>query len=226
MLEQGNSRRAEYQRRPIQQALPTRHRAAARGAATPATPYFTTWVRQQVVDRYGARRAFEGGLRITTTLDLDLQRAAEQAVTQPLRAGGPTAALVAIDNETGEVRAMVGGRDYNERAVQPRHAGPAPAGLGVQAVHPRRGAARGHRRRLDRGRRARSVFDVPTASTEKFVVNNYEDAYPAQRTLGQRARVLRQRGLRAGRHQGRHAQDRRASPSGWASARRCRRTTR
>ena len=40
---------------------------------------------------------------------------------------------------------MVGGRDYNERAVQPRHPGPAPAGLGVQALHPGRGAARGDR---------------------------------------------------------------------------------
>ena len=46
--------------------------------------------------------------------------------------------VVAIDNDTGEVRAMVGGRDYAERAVQPRHAGPAPAGLVDQAVHPRR----------------------------------------------------------------------------------------
>ena len=79
-------------------------------------PYFTTWVRQQLVDRYGARRAFEGGLRVDTTLDLQLQEAAEKAVNAHLaNPDGPAAAVVAIDNDTGEVRAMVGGRDYNER---------------------------------------------------------------------------------------------------------------
>ena len=40
---------------------------------------------------------------------------------------------------------MVGGRDYAKRAVQPRHPGPAPAGLVVQAVRPGRGAHAGHR---------------------------------------------------------------------------------
>ena len=79
-------------------------------------PYFTTWVRQQLVDRYGARRAFEGGLRVDTTLDLQLQEAAEKAVNAHLaNPDGPAAAVVAIDNDTGEVRAMVGGRDYDER---------------------------------------------------------------------------------------------------------------
>ena len=75
--------------------------------------YFTTWVQQQVVQRYGAVQAFDGGLKIRTTLDLDLQRQAQQAINNYLAySGGPTASLVAIDNATGAVRAMVGGRDY------------------------------------------------------------------------------------------------------------------
>ena len=79
-------------------------------------PYFTTWVRQQLVDQFGARRAFEGGLKVKTTLDLELQDAAEQAVNKYLaNPAGPSAAVVAIDNKTGEVRAMVGGRDYATR---------------------------------------------------------------------------------------------------------------
>ena len=61
---------------------------------------------------------------------------------------------------------------------------------------------------------------------EAFEVNNYEDAYAGVRTPAQRDDVLRQRGLRAGRHQGRHAQDRAASRAGWASARRSRTTSR
>src|SRR6185295_19468765 len=74
-----------------------------------AAPYFTTWVRQQLVDRFGARRSFEGGLKITTTLDADLQRAAENTVKRYFsNPSGPTAAVVALDNDTGEVRAMVG----------------------------------------------------------------------------------------------------------------------
>jgi len=75
-------------------------------------PYFTDWLRQQVVDKYGAGRAFGGGLKITSTLDLDLQEAAEQAADNHLAGVGPTAAIVAIDNGSGEVLAMVGGQDF------------------------------------------------------------------------------------------------------------------
>ena len=79
-------------------------------------PYFTTWVKQQVVDRFGAQRAFAGGLQIKTTLDLDLQKAAQDAVSQTLSGIGPNASLVAIDNRTGGVVAMVGGLgDYNSQ---------------------------------------------------------------------------------------------------------------
>ena len=77
-------------------------------------PYFTDWLRQQIVDRYGAGRAFGGGLKITSTLDLDLQDAAEQAVDNHLAGVGPTSAVVAIDNGTGEILAMVGGQDFDK----------------------------------------------------------------------------------------------------------------
>jgi len=55
---------------------------------------------------------YEGGLRIYTTIDLSLQAAAEAAVAQVMPAGGPQAALVSLDPESGRVRAMVGGADY------------------------------------------------------------------------------------------------------------------
>jgi penicillin-binding protein 1A len=78
------------------------------------SPYFTSWVRQQVVDHFGPFKAFSGNLQITTSLDLDLQHAAEGTIAQVLPPGSglPSASLVAIDNRTGEVRAMVGGPDY------------------------------------------------------------------------------------------------------------------
>jgi len=77
-------------------------------------PYFTDWLRQQIVDKYGAGQAFGGGLQIKSTLDLGLQEAASQAVSDNLAGLGPTAAVVAIENGTGEVLAMVGGQDFDE----------------------------------------------------------------------------------------------------------------
>jgi penicillin-binding protein 1A len=58
-----------------------------------------------------------GGLRITTTIDLDLQAQAEESIAAVLRNQGsdprtPDAGLVAVDPRTGFVRAMVGGYDY------------------------------------------------------------------------------------------------------------------
>src|SRR4051795_9753183 len=78
-------------------------------------PYFSTWVTQQLVDKYGAGQVFGGGLQITTTLDMPFQRAAEQAIHGRLNMVGPSASLVAIENKTGEVKAMVGGNNFDKR---------------------------------------------------------------------------------------------------------------
>ncbi len=78
------------------------------------SPYFTSWLRQQVVDYYGPGAAFGGGLHIKSTLDLDMQREVEEAVYNNIGGIEPTASVVVIDNATGGVLAMVGGEDYNE----------------------------------------------------------------------------------------------------------------
>src|SRR6202035_1481551 len=119
MLEQGYLQRSVYEES-VNQALPAPKQVQPTTQQTIEgvdAGYFTSWVQQQVIERYGAPRAFDGGLRIKTTLDLELQRSAEQAVNNYLAyAGGPTASLVAIENSTGEIRAMVGGRNYDESA--------------------------------------------------------------------------------------------------------------
>ena len=75
--------------------------------------YFVNYVKQQLVDRYGARKVFGGGLRVTTTIDLDLQLRAREAIAKTLTdRNGPSAALVAIEPDTGRVVAMVGGNNY------------------------------------------------------------------------------------------------------------------
>jgi penicillin-binding protein 1A len=105
-----SSERAEAER----QALPPRSQIQTPKKISLA-PYFTAWLEDQLVDRYGSGNAFAGGLKIRTTLDLELQKAAEQAIATRLGGIGPSAALVAIDNDTGGIRAMVGGSDFNER---------------------------------------------------------------------------------------------------------------
>lgn len=76
-------------------------------------PYFVEYVKAQLIEEYGADAVFRGGITVTTTLDLKTQRAAEAAIAGALdREDDPSAALVALDPKTGEILAMVGGRDF------------------------------------------------------------------------------------------------------------------
>jgi penicillin-binding protein 1A len=87
-------------------------------ATNPSDGYFTSWVAGQLVGHLGYPRIYGGGYEVDTTLDTDLQAAAQHIVdtTLPAGIGGPSAALVAIQTDNGEVRAMVGGYDYNQYA--------------------------------------------------------------------------------------------------------------
>jgi len=108
--------------------------------------YYKEQVRRELVERFGWQRVYRGGLRVFTSLDPDIQQQAEKLVEkalveiehrprfphvprekQPPQKEGELAqylqgALIAMDPETGYVRAMVGGRDFGEshfnRAVQ------------------------------------------------------------------------------------------------------------
>ncbi|MDP3774832.1 MAG: PBP1A family penicillin-binding protein [Gemmatimonadales bacterium] len=109
-------------------------------------PYFVEWLRQTLDARFG-RDLYEKGLRVYTTLDIDMQQAAERALegqieaiengaygrfphrtfaqylaSSPDHGDGPRSgttpylqgAMIAMDAETGEIRAMVGGRDFDD----------------------------------------------------------------------------------------------------------------
>ncbi|MCL2011145.1 MAG: PBP1A family penicillin-binding protein [Synergistaceae bacterium] len=74
-------------------------------------PYFVSHILfNDLLPRYGADRVYTGGLRIHTTLDLKLQEAGQEAI-RSLKSQG---ALVCIEAETGEVLALVGGKDFQE----------------------------------------------------------------------------------------------------------------
>lgn len=78
-------------------------------------PYFIAMVQEYLSKKYGERQVYQGGLKVYTSLDLDMQRAAEHSVAAGMKSKDQDmqAALVALDTENGQIRAMVGGRDYN-----------------------------------------------------------------------------------------------------------------
>ncbi|MGE5283302.1 MAG: transglycosylase domain-containing protein [Chloroflexota bacterium] len=78
-------------------------------------PYFTAWLRQQLVERYGAAKTFFGGLKVKSTLDLKLQGAAEEAVRSYMGYLPATASVVVLDNHDAGVKAMVGGPDFETK---------------------------------------------------------------------------------------------------------------
>ncbi|HET8526046.1 MAG TPA: transglycosylase domain-containing protein, partial [Actinomycetota bacterium] len=75
--------------------------------------YFLDYTRRELIARYSEGEVFGGGLQVTTTLDSDMQRYAQEAVANRLPTpGDPAAALVAIDPRDGAVRAMYGGKNF------------------------------------------------------------------------------------------------------------------
>ncbi|MCL2606206.1 MAG: penicillin-binding protein, partial [Coriobacteriia bacterium] len=92
--------------------------------------YFVAHVRRELHRRFSQADVFGGGLVVHTTIDLDLQRAAETAVWDVIGRDpdGPEGALISQDTDTGKVIAMVGGRNYarsnfNMATQAHRHAG-------------------------------------------------------------------------------------------------------
>jgi penicillin-binding protein 1A len=113
MEERGYITQAQYEEG-IKQALPSPADIEPPRLDSRA-PYFTAWLRQQLVERYGAAKTFFGGLKVRSTLDLRLQTAAEESVKSYLGYLPPTAAVVVLDNKTAGVKAMVGGPDFQTK---------------------------------------------------------------------------------------------------------------
>ncbi len=80
-------------------------------------PFFTLWLKQELLKTYGEDQVYHGGLRVTATLDTRLQDLAEQEIKSYVEGSEKkyrlyNAALVAIEPKTGLLRVMVGGKDY------------------------------------------------------------------------------------------------------------------
>lgn len=80
-------------------------------------PHFVAYVQEYLREKYGEDALRNAGLRVITTLDVELQRAAEEVVKAGVERnsklyGGENGALLALDPKTGQVLAMVGSKDY------------------------------------------------------------------------------------------------------------------
>ena len=74
------------------------------------SPHFVSYILfNRLLPNYGTEMVYRGGLRVHTTIDLDLQKKAEELVSKMKHEG----ALVALDPNTGEILALVGGRDFD-----------------------------------------------------------------------------------------------------------------
>ena len=78
--------------------------------------YYLDHLRHKLAERYGPETLELGGLEVTTSLDLDLQRLAERVISEGVRRLAPDlqGALLCLDPATGDVLAVVGGVDYKK----------------------------------------------------------------------------------------------------------------
>ncbi|HEX9968391.1 MAG TPA: transglycosylase domain-containing protein [Solirubrobacterales bacterium] len=165
----------------------TQHAPPAPDAVEPPTldseaPYFTSWLRQQLVDRYGAAKTFFGGLKVKTTLDLDLQHAAEETVSSYLGELGPTASLVVIDNRNAGIKAMVGGPDFEEAPFNLATLGHRQPGSSIKPIILATALQQGISPETVY-ESAPQVFTFGKKDNEYFEVKNYGDSYLGSASL-------------------------------------------
>lgn len=85
-------------------------------------PHFVFFIRDYLIEKYGEETVYEEGLKVTTTINADMQRAAEDILKEYATRNeedfnAENAALVAIDPKTGQILSMVGSRDYFDETI-------------------------------------------------------------------------------------------------------------
>ncbi|MEX1028375.1 MAG: PBP1A family penicillin-binding protein [Candidatus Paceibacterota bacterium] len=86
-------------------------------------PHFVMYVISQLIEEYGEQTVRQGGLRVTTSLNYELQEPAEEILFERARSNASrfnaeNASLVAIDPTTGGIEVMVGSRNYFSESIQ------------------------------------------------------------------------------------------------------------
>jgi len=164
--------------------------AGLKRGRTYKAPHFVDYVLDQLLEKYGPEKVYEGGLEVYTTLDYRIQGIAEEAVKKvldpvyPLDEGveQPEAAAVVLDPHTGYIRAMVGGRSHERarsfnRAVQ-AYRQPGSAFKPIIAYAPA----------IEKGYTTASIIDDSPVvyvqwNGETWVPQNYDSRYRGLTTL-------------------------------------------
>lgn len=85
-------------------------------------PHFVAYIRNLLADQFGEKLVEGGGLRVTTSLDWQLQERTEEIVAEQIEAveylNISNGAAVVLDPQTGQILAMVGSRDYESDEIE------------------------------------------------------------------------------------------------------------
>ncbi|MBK5093244.1 MAG: PASTA domain-containing protein, partial [Actinobacteria bacterium] len=145
-------------------------------------PYFCDYITDLVRRTYGDQAAFRGGLRINTTIDLNLQHMAENVLARALKPNsGPDAAIVCIDPRTGYLKAMVGGKNYATSQFNLAAQGHRQAGSAFKVFVLSRAIADGVSPERTYDSSSPRTINLPEGG--KWVVNNYAGRGSGSMTL-------------------------------------------
>lgn len=99
--------------------------------------YFTSYVRETLLKDYSTDEVFKGGMTVVTTLDPAIQEAAESAADAKMKSLSDNLelALVSVDPDTGYIKALIGGRDYDTNEFNLATQAKTSAGLFLQDVY-------------------------------------------------------------------------------------------
>ena len=154
------------------------------GLSSYQAPYFTSYVLRDLAGRYGPDTLYKGGLTIHTTLNLEMQRAAEEAVAWGMARGRSfnvgKMALVAVDVRSGAIKAMVGGPDWKKSQYNSAVQGGRPAGSSFKPFV--------YTTALEQGYTPDSIVvdspvSYPGASGKRWTPRNYEGGYWGRMTF-------------------------------------------
>jgi penicillin-binding protein 1A len=97
--------------------------------------FFFEFVRRQLVERYGLNQVEKGGLKVYTTIDLNMQREARNAIAEILNEpGDPASAVVTIDPHDGDIEAMAESESYDQSQYNLASEGHRQAGSTFKAI--------------------------------------------------------------------------------------------
>ncbi len=146
-------------------------------------PHFFDYVQEQLIEEYGVAVYRRGGLRIHTTIDPKLQEAGRQAMSSQLGyPGDPSSAIVAIDPQTGYIRAMTSSGTYDERTFNLAAQGHRQPGSAFKTMVLTTAVRRGVDPKSTYYTSQKLSLDLPD-TTENYDVETYDGTYGGRMDL-------------------------------------------